>query len=121
MKVSVADFKNALTLFEAKVITSQATLMNKFAIGIALSHLNTGADAMIAPFLDEGGMVDLSKLRADIDAGFKASGGELEVVPQFDPKLRLLGLTVKSIKFTKDDFDDFFDNIIPQVSPSAIE
>ena len=44
MKVSIADFKNALTLFEAKVITSQTTTMNKFALGIALSRLNTGAD-----------------------------------------------------------------------------
>ena len=121
MKVSVTDFKNALTLFEAKVITSQTTTMNKFVIGIALSRLNAGADKMIETFLDDGGMVDLAKLRADIDAGLKAAGGELEVVPQFDPQLRLLGLTVRNIKFTKDDFADFFDNIIPQVSPSAIQ
>ena len=121
MKVSVADFKNALTLFEAKVITSQTTTMNKFALGIALSRLNAGADKMIETFLDDGGMVDLAKLRADIDAGLKASGGELEVVPQFGPQLRLLGLTIKNIKFTKEDFEDFFDNIIPKVSPSAIQ
>ena len=121
MKVSVTDFKNALTLFEAKVIESQATTMNKFAIGIALARLNVGTDEMIAPFLDTNGMVDIAKLRADIDAGLKASGGELDIVPQFDPKLRLFGLSIKNIKFTKEDFNDFFDNIIPQVSPSAIQ
>ena len=121
MKVSVADFKNALTLFEAKVITSQATTMNKFAIGVALARLNAGADKMIEPFLDANGMVDVSKLRADIDAGFEASGGELDIIPQFDTKLRLFGLSIKNIKFTKEDSDEFFDKIIPQVSPSAIE
>ena len=121
MKVSVADFKNALTLFEAKVVSSQATTMNKFVIGVALARLNAGTDKMLASFLDENGMVDVAKLRADIDAGLKASGGELEIVPQFDPSLRLMGLSIKNIKFTKDDFADFFDNIIPQVSPSAIE
>jgi hypothetical protein len=50
----------------------------------------------------------------------KASGGELEVVPQFDGGLRLLGLTIKNIKFTKDDFAEFFDETLPSVSPSAI-
>ena len=121
MKVSIADFKNALTLFEAKIIESQQTSMNKFVIGVALARLNAGTDQMVAPFLDANGMVDVAKLRADVDAGMKASGGELDVVPQFDPSLRLVGLTVKNIKFTKEDFADFFDNIIPQVSPSAIE
>lgn len=121
MKVSVTDFKNALSLFEAKVITSQATSMNKFVIGVALARLNAGTDKMIATFLDEGGMVDLEKLRADLDAGLKASGGELEIVPQFDSQLRLLGLTIKNIKFKKEDFDEFFDKIIPQVSPTAIQ
>lgn len=121
MKVSTADFKNALTLFEAKVIESQATTMNKFALGVALARLNVGADRMLAPFLDENGMVDVDALRADVDAGMKASGGELEVVPQFDGGLRLLGLTIKNIKFTKDDFEEFFDKTIPSVSPSLIQ
>jgi hypothetical protein len=121
MKVSVTDFKNALSLFEAKVITSQDTTMNKFVMGIALSRLNANTDDMIKPFLTRDGMVDVGKLRADIDDGMKATGGdELDVVPDIDPKLRLFGVTIKNIKFTKDDFKDFFDNIIPSVSPSAI-
>ena len=120
MKVSVQDFKNALTLFEAKIVESQATTMNKFALGVALARLNDGTDKMLALFLDANGMVDVDRLRADVEAGMKASGGELEVVPQFDNALRLLGVTIKNIKFTKDDFAEFFDETLPSVSPSAI-
>lgn len=116
MKVSTADFKKALTLFGAKIIESQSTTMNKFALGVAIARLNNGAEKMLAPFLDSNGMVEVDKLRADVEAGMKASGGELEIVPQFDQGLRLLGLTIKNIKFTKDDFVDFFDNILPSVA-----
>jgi hypothetical protein len=121
MKVSVQDFKNALTLFEAKVIDSQATTMNKFALGIALARLNGGTDKMLEDFIDANGMVDVDKLRADVEAGMKASGGELEIVPQFGDALRLMGLSIKSIKFSKDDFTEFFDETLPQVSASAIQ
>ena len=121
MKVSVQDFKNALTLFEAKIVDSQATTMNKFALGVALARLNGGTDKMLVPFLDANGMVDVDRLRADVEAGMKASGGELEIVPQFDSGLRLLGLTIKNIKFTKEDFAEFFDMTLPQVSPSLIQ
>lgn len=121
MKVSIQDFKNALALFGAKVIESQSTTMNKFALGVALARLNNDADKMLAPFIDEKGMVEVDRLRADVEAGMKASGGELEVVPQFDPALRLLGLTIKNIKFTKADFKEFFEDTLPAVSPSAIQ
>ena len=120
MKVSIADFKNALTLFEAKIVDAQATSVNKFALGVALARLNADTDKMIAPFVDEKGMVDVDRLRADVDAGMKAAGGTLEIVPGFDPKLRLLGLTIKSLKFAKEDFDEFF-AAIPSISPTAVE
>lgn len=120
MKVSVADFKNALTLFEASIVESQSTSMNKFAMGVALSRLNGETDKMLASFLDANGMVDVDRLRAEVDAGMKASGGELEITPEIDPKLRLFGVTIKSVKFTKADFANFFDSILPSVSPSAI-
>lgn len=121
MKVSTTDFKNALTVFEAKVIESQKTTMNKFALGVALACLNNGTDTMLEAFTDASGMVDVDRIRDDIDAGLKASGGELEIIPEFDPKLRLFGLTIKNIKFTADDFKEFFDDTIPRYSPSAIE
>lgn len=120
MKVSVQDFKNALTLFEAKVVESQATSMNKFALGVALARLNAGTDKMIASFVDANGMVDVDMLKADVDAGLKASGGELELTPKFADSLRLMGLTIKNIKFTKEDFEEFFTKTLPSVSPSAL-
>jgi hypothetical protein len=67
------------------------------------------------------GMVDVDRIRADVDAGMKASGGELELVPQFDPALRLAGLTIKNIKFTKEDFSEFFGATLPSVSPTAVQ
>ena len=121
MKVTTTDFKNALTLFEAKVIATQDTSMNKFAMGIALARLNNDADGMLAPFLDKNGMVDVDAIREAVDIGMKATGGaELDIVPEIDPKLRLFGVTIKKVTLTKEDFKDFFENIIPQVSPSAI-
>jgi hypothetical protein len=121
MKVSIADFKNALTMFEAKIVESQASTMNKFALGVALARLNGGTDKMLAPFTDANGMVDVDRLRADVDAGMKASGGELDITPQFDNALRMLGLSIKNIKFTKEDFAEFFNHTLPSVSPSAIQ
>ena len=120
MKVSTTDFKNALTIFEAGIVDSQTTSMNKFAMGVALARLNAESDKMLVPFLDANGMVDIDRLRAEVDAGMKAAGGELEITPEIDPKLRLFGVTIKSIKFTKDDFKSFFDDTIPSVSLSAI-
>lgn len=35
--------------------------------------------------------------------------------------LRLLGLSIKNIKFTKEDFAEFFNQTLPSVSPSAIQ
>lgn len=38
-----------------------------------------------------------------------------------DDSLRLLGLSIKNIKFTKEDFAEFFNQTLPSVSPSAIQ
>lgn len=43
------------------------------------------------------------------------------ITPKFDDSLRLLGLSIKNIKFTKDDFAEFFNQTLPSVSPSAIQ
>ena len=118
MKVSVKDFKKALEGFEAKLVASQTTKMNKFAMGVALAGLNQGTDKMLAKFLDKDGMVDAGLLRDYVAAGMKAAGmdsesSELEIVPEMDPALRLIGVTIKSVKITKSDFDEFFDSELP--------
>ena len=121
MKVSVADFKNALTMFEAKIVQSQTTNINKFVMGIALARYGRKADKMIATFVGEDGMVDVDALRADIEAGLEASGGELVLEPDFPNELRQVGLTITKIKFSKQDFEEFFTKTLPSVSPTAIQ
>lgn len=126
MKLTVADFKKGLVDFEAKLVASQSTKMNKFAMGVALAGLNQGTDKMLAKFIDADGMVDAGLLRSYVSAGMKAAGMEdgesaLEIVPEIDPALRLIGVTIKNIKLTKDDLDEFFEKTLPAVKSSAEE
>ena len=124
MKLTVADFKKGLVDFEAKLVDSQSTKMNKFAMGVALAGLNQGTDKMLAKFIGADGMVDAGLLRSYVSAGMKAAGMEdgesaLEIVPEIDPALRLIGVTIKNIKLTKDDLDEFFEKTLPAVKSSA--
>ena len=126
MKVSVADFKKALVDFEAKLVASQSSKMNKFAMGVALAGLNQGTDKMLARFIGTDGLVDAGTLRDYVSAGMKAAGMEdgdsvLEIVPEIDPALRLIGVTIRSIKLSKDDLDEFFSKTLPSASSSAVE
>ena len=122
MKISVKDFKDALKNFETNVVATQNTKMNKFVMGVAFGVFNAKADGMVKSFLDANGMVEVDALRSAVEAGMDAVGdGVLDIVPEISPDLRFVGVTIKTIKITKDDFNDFFDNIIPQVSPSAID
>lgn len=124
MKLTVADFKKGLVDFEAKLVDSQSTKMNKFAMGVALAGLNQGTDKMLAKFIGADGMVDAGLLRSYVSAGMKAAGMEdgesaLEIVPEIDPALRLVGVTIKNIKLTKDDLEEFFEKTLPAVVTSA--
>lgn len=124
MKLTVADFKKGLVDFEAKLVASQSTKMNKFAMGVALAGLNQGTDKMLAKFIDEDGMVDAGLLRSYVSAGMKAAGMEdgesaLEIAPDIGPGLRFMGVTIKNIKLTKDDLDEFFEKTLPAVKSSA--
>lgn len=120
MKVSKKVFTEALKHFETNVVATQATSMNKFVMGVAFGRLNAKADKMVEKFLDAGGLVDVDALRADVEAGMEAVGDDvLDVVPEIDSDLRLMGVTIKAIKITKDDFKDFFDNILPSVATTT--
>ena len=117
MKVSKQDFKEALKHFETNLVATQSTSMNKFVMGVALGRLNAKTDDMLASFLDANGMVDVGALRSAVEAGMTATGGDvLDIVPEIDPNLRLIGVTIKTIKITKDDFKDFFENTLPSVA-----
>ena len=43
----------------------------------------------------------------------------LEIVQEIDPALQLVGVTIKNIKLTKDDLEEFFEKTLPAVKSSA--
>ena len=45
--------------------------------------------------------------------------GALEIVQEIDPALQLVGVTIKNIKLTKDDLEEFFEKTLPAVKSSA--
>lgn len=116
MKVSVSDFKSAVSLFESGIISQMKKSANKFAMGIALASAGKKIDSMIAPFVGDDGMVDCDKEREYVDAGLAASGGKLVIVPQIDTALRWLGIGIEDITITKAEFDAFFEKTIPEVA-----
>jgi hypothetical protein len=52
-------------------------------------------------------------------AGMEDGESALEIVPDIGPGLRLIGITIKNIKLTKDDLDEFFEKTLPSVVTSA--
>lgn len=43
----------------------------------------------------------------------------LEIVQEIDPALQLVGVTIKNIKLTKDDLEEFFEKTLLAVKSSA--
>lgn len=43
----------------------------------------------------------------------------LEIVQEIDPAVQLVGVTIKNIKLTKDDLEEFFEKTLPAVKSSA--
>ena len=114
MKVTVADFSNALSLFEAKWLSTLSSNANKFFAGVALARVNAGLSDMVKPFTGEDGMVDVDALKAAMDAGLDAVDGKLVLIPQIDPRLKLVGIGIDEVRFTRADFDEFFNTTVAQ-------
>ena len=114
MKVTVADFSNALSLFEAKWLQTLNSNANKFFAGVALARANAGLADMVKPFTGADGMVDVDALKAAVDAGLAAADGKLVLTPKIDPRLKLVGIGIDEVRFTRADFDDFFDTTVAQ-------
>ena len=119
MKVSVADFKNAVVVLEAKMIEGFEKTIDKGALG--------GVFFKYAPQIDEAivkaskdGMVNCDELREFVNAVVTSAGGKIVLEPEIPALARLVGVTIKNITITQRDVDDFFEVTIPQVSPSAI-
>ena len=43
----------------------------------------------------------------------------LEIVQEIDPALQLVGVTIKNVKLTKDDLEEFFEKTLLAVKSSA--
>lgn len=120
MKVSIADFKNAVLLFEAGQIERTADLTNKSALAITFTKFAPDIDSAIAGMAKDG-MVDVDSIRTLVDAGLKGGGGKIVLKPDVPQWARLLGVSIKDITITADEAEEFFTKTIPQYSPSAIE
>ena len=120
MKVSIADFKNAVLMFEAKIIEQVNNVTNKSALAMAFTKFAPQIDAAIAETAKDG-MVDVDAIRTLVDAGIKGGGGKIVLKPQFPSWARLLGVGIGDITITKDEADEFFTKTIPTVSASAIQ
>lgn len=120
MKVSVADFKNALTLFEAGLIEQTKELTNKSALAMAFTKYAPKIDAAIADMAKDG-MVDVDELRTLIDAGIKGGGGKIVLKPEIPDLARLIGVSITDITITAAEAAEFFDSTLPSVSVSAID
>ena len=120
MKVSAADFKNAVTMFEASIIEQTNDLTNKSALAMAFTKYAPKIDAAIVDMAKDG-MVDVDEFRALVDAGLKGGGGQIVLKPEIPTLARLIGVTIKDITITAAEAEEFFTKTIPQVSPSLIQ
>ena len=114
MKVSVVDFKKALALFEAEFISAVKPPFMQFLAGAVIAASGGKVDAMLKPYTDEQGLIDVDAIKGVVEAGLKHSGDNMEVPLDF-------GVFGKSgVKLSRADFDKFFTQTLPSVSPSAI-
>lgn len=120
MKVSVADFKNAVLMFEGALVDGASSATNKSVLAIALTKFAPQIDNAIA-YVVKDGMVDIDEIKALVEAGIKGGGGKIVLMPKFPDWLSLLGVTIKDITITAAEVEEFFTKTIPQVSKTAIE
>lgn len=120
MKVSIADFRNAVLVFEAKLIEQMESATNKSALAIAFTKFAPDINAAIASAATDG-MVDVDAVKALVDAGVKGGGGSIVLKPRFPAWVSLLGVGIKDITITAAEAEEFFTKTLPSVSPSAVQ
>ena len=121
MKVTLKDFKNAVIMFEGKLVDQTGEVTNKSALAMAFCWFAPKIDEAIAS-VSVDGMVDVGFVKTLIEAGIRGSGcGKLVLVPQIPDWARRLGVTIKEISVSSEEAEEFFTKTIPAVCPSAIE
>ena len=119
MKVTVQNFRNAVLMFEAKLIEQASSVTNKSALAMVFTKFAPKINDAIASLAVDG-MMDVDAIKELVDAGIKGGGGKIVLVPQLPDWVSLLGVTIKDITITAAEAEEFFTKTIPQVSPSAI-
>lgn len=110
MKVTVADFSNAVAKFEAKWLETVNSPGNKFFAAAALHGANAGIGKMLEPFTSDG-LVDVDAIKGMVNAGLDAADGKLVLTPAVDPLLARIGIGFDEVRFTRADFDEFFNGL----------
>ena len=114
----------AITVFEVKMIEGMKTEgNNRFVMGAMLRPFNTKLMEGIGRLADNG-MVDVDGLRASVNDGMKY-GGDKFVVPIKFPDwvrgwLEKIDVGMSDVTITKEEMDDFFENILPAVASAAV-
>ena len=119
MKATTTDFRNAVLMFEAKLIEQASSVTNKSALAMAFTKFAPQIDEAIASVATDG-MVDVDAIKTLVEAGIKGGGGKIVLAPKFPDWAALIGVTIKDITITAAEAEEFFTKTIPQVSPSAI-
>lgn len=118
MRVTFNEFKSAIALFEAELIDTMNSSIQKFIVGAALAANGNKIDEMLAPFVEQNGEIDVDKVRYIIDAGMRQSGGKIEIPINFG-MLSSIGVNPITTTITKFDVDKFFRDTIPSVKMAA--
>ena len=118
MKLTTAEFKNAITLLEAAFIERYSEPADKGAIAVAFYDYASKIDEGVASAAD-GDMIDCDKLRGRVNAFLKGAGGKMAYKPKINALARLLGVTIEEVVVTQSDADYFFDQIISSVAQVA--
>ena len=118
MKISVADFKKSIALLERKYIDGTKSNINQWAMMAGFRNKNQQLDELIEKNAVDG-MIDVDALRAFIDEGMESCGGRLVIPANVPAWATALGVDIKDLTITKEEADDFFNNILPSASAAT--
>ena len=107
MKVPAANFEGRLLWLAQRIGDTMPSKLHKWIGGAMLAKGLSGAETLLASLSDKDGMVDLDEVKKIVDAGFKASGGDV-VIPFRTSGLLANIVDPVNVKITKADADEFF-------------
>ena len=114
MVVTIEQFQTALAVFKADLIGVMDSDAQRFAMGVLFARNPGMFDDYFAPYVKDG-VVDVETMKADAEAGMKATrDNSFPLVIDFGV-LRYVGVKPATILIRKADLDKFFNETIPMV------